>query len=236
VINEERPSRLPYEGEDARATELWAALGEMPQESPGDHVRHRFSRALHDARREHVGERVRRWFGFSGNLGWATACACLLVGLLIGRGLGGPAHGETRLDALESNVAMLQRSLVLDRLNNAAPGKRLQGVLDAAYMVQDDPQITEALLARATVDRVASIRSAAIEALGPQLSSPAVGQQLMTLLAEAESPLVQYALIDLVLRHGSQAQLEQMLNLVRERQLHPDLERHINQSLGREST
>jgi len=235
-MNEKRTSNLPYDGGDAREADLWAALGELPLEEPGDHVRHRFFRELHRGKRAPFGERLRGWFGFSGNLGWVTACACLVVGVLAGRTIDGGPDDTARLDALESNIAMLNRSLVLDRLNNAEPGKRLQGVFDAAYLVQDDPQITEALLARAAGDRVTSIRSAAIEALAPQLSSPAVSRQLMTLLGEAESPLVQLALVDLVLRHGSPEQVEQMRDRVQALQLYPDLERYIDKSLGREST
>lgn len=235
-MNEKRTSQLPFDGGDARDADLWAALAELPLEEPGDHVRHRFYRELHRAKHPSPAERLRGWLGFSGNLGWATACACLVVGVLAGRVIGVDTGNTARLDALESNIAMLNRSLVLDRLNNTEPGKRLQGVFDAAYLVQDDPQITEALLARAAGDRVTSIRSAAIEALAPQLSSPEVSRQLMTLLGEAESPLVQLALIDLVLRHGSTEQIEQMRERVQAMQLYPDLERYIDQSLGREMT
>lgn len=235
-MNEKRTSQLPYDGGDAREADLWAALGEVPLEEPGDHVRHRFYRELHSAKHRPLGERLRGWLGFSGNLGWATACACLVVGILAGRAIDGSPDDGSRLDALESNIAMLNRSLVLDRLNNAEPGKRLQGVFDAAYLVQDDPQITEALLARAAGDRVTSIRSAAIEALAPQLSSPEVSEQLMTLFEQAESPLVQLALIDLVLRHGTGQQVEQLYERVRTQELHPDVKRYIDQSLGRERT
>ena len=145
------------------------------------------------------------------------------------------AAARDRLAALEDNVEALNRSLILDRINNAEPGKRLQGIMDAAYLVQDDPQITAALLERASDDRVASIRSAAIDALAPRMSSPDVGRQLMTLLADAESPLVQFALVDLVLRYGDQAQLDALQELAGADRLHPELVRHIDQSLGRES-
>jgi tryptophan synthase alpha subunit len=107
--------------------------------------------------------------------------------------------------------------------------------MDAADLTEDDPQITEALLARATGDRVASIRSAAIDALAPRMSSPAVSEQLISLLEGAESPLAQFALVDLVLRYGDSAQLGALRDIANSGRLHPDLERYIDQSLGRES-
>lgn len=228
-------SQLPYEGETAGEDAIWGALAELPLEEPGDAVRHRFHRELDRARRGSFADRLRDLLGLSGNLGWATAAACLLVGLFAGRAFDGAGDDEHRLAALEGNVEALNRSLILDRINNVEPGKRLQGVMDAADLTEDDPQITEALLARATGDRVASIRSAAIDALAPRMSSPAVSEQLISLLEGAESPLVQFALVDLVLRYGDTAQLGALHDIANSGRLHPDLERYIDQSLGRES-
>jgi HEAT repeat protein len=135
---------------------------------------------------------------------------------------------------LEQNVSTLNRSLILDRLENDVAGKRLRGIMDASLIVGDDAEITQALLLRATEDRVYSVRSAAIQALGPQLNAPAVGDQLMALLQESEAPLVQLALADLVLRNGSEQQVTELLRLAENGALHPDLARHVLTSLQRD--
>ncbi len=98
-------------------------------------------------------------------------------------------------------------------------------------MVSDDAEIAQALLVRATLDRSVSVRSAAIDALGPQLGSPAVGDEIMGLLEQAQSPIVQLSLVDLVLRHGTRAQLQELLKLASEDRLHPDLVQHVRNSL-----
>ena len=54
----------------------------------------------------------------------------------------------------------------------------------------------------------------------------------MNLLANVESPLVQLSLVDVVLRNGSNDQLEQLRALASDDQLHPDVVRHVNNSLG----
>lgn len=228
---DKHPSQLPFDAASPSEDALWSALAELPLEEPDAGVRRRFHRELDSASRRTPAERLRRLLGLSGNPGWATAAACLLAGMLAGYAIGG--GDETRLAALENDVAALNRSLVLDRINNAEPGKRLQGIIDAAYLAEDDSAITAALLERASADRVASIRSAAIDALGPRMGSPDVSAQLMDLLDEADSPLVQLALVDLVLRHGDASQLEQLQ--ARSGLLHPDLQRYIDKSLGRES-
>ena len=235
-MSENKITNVPFETENPAEQKLWAALGDMPREVPSANMRRDFYRELDRASETRWPERLRLWLGLNSNAGWLTAAACVLLGIGMGQMLTDSESGEpARLAMLEENVALLNRQLILDRLEDATAGKRLRGVIDAAYVVQDDAEIARALLLRATQDRVQSVRSAAIDALGPRLNSAAVGNELMTLLVDAESPLVQLALVDLVLRNGSNAQLELLLDLANRGQLHPDLIRHVKNSLGSES-
>ncbi len=101
--------------------------------------------------------------------GWVTATACVLIGFGAAQLTNQSTGDQDRLVALEQNIDVLNRELILDRLQDEAAGTRLAGVYDARYVVRDDVQIAHALLQRATTDRSSSVRSAAIDALGPQL-------------------------------------------------------------------
>jgi hypothetical protein len=227
---------LPFESGDKAEQQIWQALGDLPQAEPSSRLRRSFYGELEKAGSRHWGSRLRRWLGFSNNAGWVTAAACLLIGFGAARlAVQQPGVEPARLTALEQSVASLNRQLVLDRLQNDEPGTRLLGVYDASALVGDDQQIAQALLVRASQDRSPSVRSAAIDALGPQLNSDSVGGELMNLLESAESPIVQLALVDLVLRHGNQQQLAQLLRLANENRLYPDLVRHVRKSLGSET-
>jgi hypothetical protein len=169
-------------------------------------------------------------------MGWLTASVCVLVGLGTGQMLEESGESENaRLVALEQNVSMLSRTLILDRLDNDEPGKRLRGVLDAAFIAADDTEIANALLLRATDDRVRAVRVAAIDALGSNIGTAGIGQQIMDSIPVVESPVVQLALIDLVLRNGDREQLEQLLKLAEDGLLFPDLSRHVLTSLKRDT-
>ncbi len=235
-MSDKRFPDLLLDSDDSAVNELWKTLGEAEHEEPSARLRQAFYQKLEQASRPTPATKLRNLLGFSGNAGWITATACLLAGLGAGQLLGGAGDdaGE-RLAALEQNVAMLNRSLVLDRLQNDEPGKRLLGVIDAAYLVAEDADIAMALLHLASSDRVDSIRSAAIEALGPQIKSPAIGIRLMDALQHSRSPMVQLALIDLVLRNGSEEQVGQLLEIAEGGLLFPDLQRHVLTSLGRET-
>ena len=234
-MSDRKNPSLPYESSDASEQQLWKALGDLPQAEPDANLRRSFYNELEKADSLSWGGRIRAWLGLSNNTGWATATACLLIGfgaaqLAVER----DAVESDRMAALEENFAILNRELVLDRLQDDAPGTRLLGVHTASSLVNDE-EIAQALLVRASQDRSSSVRSAAIDALGPQLSSARVGDELMRLLQRAESPIVQLALADLVLRNGSQQQLNQLLQLANDEQLHPDLVTHVKKSLQSKS-
>jgi hypothetical protein len=235
-MSDDKSSDRPFDGDDIADHKLWAALGDIPRETPSENLRRNFYTELERFDQTSFAERLRRWLGLSNNTGWITAAACLLVGVGVGQVVDRNSTDDpNRLAVLEQNVALLNRELILDRLEDATAGKRLRGVVDAGYLVEDDMEIARALLMRATEDSVYSVRTAAIDALGPSLTTASVGNELMKLLESAESPLVQLALVDLVLRNGSDSQLEQLLRLAETGALHPDLITHVEKSFGRES-
>lgn len=229
-MTDKKSRGLPLDA-DADQQALWDALGEVALDEPSPRLRQGFYRHLERAGRPPFWLRLQRFLGFGDASGWLTAAACLLAGIGTGMLAGGGSNADARLAALEDNVTALNRRLILDRLENETPGKRLRGVMDAAQVVGRDAEVTQALLARATQDRVPSVRSAAIDALGTHLQSPAVSKPLMNLLTEADSPIVQLALVDLVLRYGSDEQVDRLLTLAEESRLHPDLSRHVIRTL-----
>jgi hypothetical protein len=231
-MSEKRKGGVPFDSDDAGEQQLWRELGSLPQEAPSQRLRRRFYEELEAAdRRLH---RRRRWLRLVSAPGLVAAVGCMLVGVMIGlllRNQSAPAHAE--LAQLQQQVAMLNRNLVLDRLENDSPSKRLLGVMEASDLAGRDPEVTRALLERALDDRVHSVRAAAIDAIGPQLGAPSVADELMASLEKAESPLVQLALADLVLRYGDPRQLERLLRLSDRGELHPDVAQHVKSSVSR---
>ncbi len=235
-MSDRNRSNLPFESDDPAEQELWASLRELPSEIPSADLRRGFYKALDETSSESFADTLLRWFGFGSNTAWLTAAACVLIGFGLANALqGGLPVEQERLAMLEENVALLNRELILDRLENPIAGTRLKGVFDASAASATDEQIVNALLLRATDDRVPSIRTAAIDALGPSLSTAGVGEELMQLLENSESPTIQLALIDLILRNGTGEQLAQLLELANNNQLHPDLVRHVKTALGSET-
>jgi hypothetical protein len=223
---------VPFESEDAAEQKLWRELQDLPQEAPSQQLRRRFYDELERADgRMH---RRRRWLSLLSAPALAAAVGCVFVGLVVGLLLRSPqAQDHAELAQLQEQVTMLNRNLVLDRLDNDSASKRLLGVIEASDLAAHDPEVMRALLERAVDDRVHAVRTAAIDAIGPRVGTPAVGDELMASLQSAQSPLVQLALADLVIRYGNPNQLEQLLKLSEQGRLHPDVAQHVKSSVSR---
>jgi len=235
-MSDRKKTSLPFESSEIAEQKLWQALSDLPRAEPPANLRKNFYTKLETAASRNWSARIRAWLGLSNNAGWITATACLLIGFGAAQLASEKSNFEPeRLAALEENIVLLNRELVLDRLQDEAPGMRLLGVQDASSLVQNDQVIAQALLVRASQDRSPTVRSAAIDALASQLQSATVGDELMNLLENADSPIVQLALTDLVLRNGNRQQLSRLLRLANEQRLHADLVRHVKKSLGSET-
>jgi hypothetical protein len=230
-MSEKDRTGVPFASDDAGEQQLWDELRSLEQAEPPPRLRRAFYDQLD--RRKPTG-RWRSLSGLSGAPGFVTAAACLVAGIVLGLLVNkSPAVEQAEFARLQQEVAVLNRSLILDRLENASAGKRLLGVLEAVPVAQHDSEIARALVTRAVEDRVYSVRSAAIDAIGPQLSAPGIGEELMSSLERSESPLVQLALVDLILRHGTARQLDRLLKLTDSGELHPDVVEHVKSAVQR---
>lgn len=227
---------VPFVSEDDDEQRLWSDLEHVSQAEPPPRLRRKFYGELDRLGRATPFDRWRAAFGLMGQRGALTALGCVLVGVLTGMVLGtvdSDSVDRAEIVDLQQQVTQLNRNLIMDRLENVSASKRLLGVIDAAGVAEHDSEVARALLTTAVDDRVYSVRAAAIDAIGPQLNRPAVGDELMALLEKTDSPLVQLALVDLVLRHGNSQQLDQLVKLSERGGLHPDLVQHVKSAILR---
>jgi hypothetical protein len=185
----------------------WALLGRLPAGEPGPAVRERFaslrSEVDHEPAWPTPGVRSSRHADWRHLLPRLAAAGLLLAtGFLAGRLGGGGADG-TELAKLRSEVHTLTGLVSLSLLDQGSAAARLQGVSFGRRLADADEQVHEALLRTATADPSATVRAAAVEALGPAATRPEVRRTLVGRLEEGEtSPLVQIALIDCLLADG----------------------------------
>ncbi len=234
------PGGVNLETEDRLEHELFDQLGSIPERQPSKRLRRIFYRRLGEAETAQDQRRANR----PGWLDWlaqpllpalATLVVGLGVGLLIGNQLGVSAGNEGRIETLRAEVATLNATVALSLLQKQSAGERLRGVDAATTMISTNPLITQALLQRAANDSSRSVRSAAIGALGPQLTDPGVAAEVQRLMLESNSPQVQLAFAELVMGWGNSKQLRALVEAAEDGRLLPVVQQYVLEKVQRMS-
>jgi len=190
--------------EAAELSETWEMLGLLEQEQPSAAMRSRFYQSL-EAYRQGVASSsavaaapARRPFFDWGWRGWAWSAALLVTGVIAGQLVSVRSRNQGDLAHLQDEVQHMRQLVTLSLLQQQSASERLRGV-DYAYRAeQSDTQVLSALLHAVNYDPNVNVRLAAVDALRKFAASPSVRGTLDQSLGKQNSPLVQLALIDLI--------------------------------------
>lgn len=192
-----------------QAVEMWATLGALPEDQPSPALQARFE-AMLEAYREGLeqAERPRQRRSFSGWLeSWwpyrpafqfGIAVVCLIAGAAAGHLLTGRGGGNQELAQLREEVHNTRQLVAVSLLQQQSASERLQGVSWSSRLAQPDPQVLAALVQAVRSDSSVDVRLAAVDALRRYAGEPRVSSGLLEAMGGAQSPLVQIALIDLM--------------------------------------
>jgi anti-sigma factor RsiW len=198
--------------ETERLQTLWRGLallpGTMPE--PGAQVRDRFYESL--AAYRHGMESAPK-HGFKEKLAalwprqpaWqmAVGFAMLVVGVGVGYQIR-PAKQEVQQPAgselaqLRGEVSNMRQMVALSLMQQQSAGERLRGVSWAYRVESSDTEVLSALLSTVNNDQSVNVRMAAVEALHAFGASPVTRTAIVQSIPKQTSPLVQIALIDLL--------------------------------------
>lgn len=193
-----------------RLSETWTRLGVLPTARPSAALSDRFY-ALLEAEKARTAEApvisglARRWkslfesvrlprLAFHFGLGFTLLVAGIGGGFLLGTR--GQANG--RIADLSREVQDMRQSMALTLLGQSSSSERLRGVGYSERVGDPAPQTIEALLRTLDSDSSVNVRLAAADALYLFAKNPAVKDGIVRSLPGQESPIVQVALIDLL--------------------------------------
>lgn len=206
---------------------LWKQLAALPVEQPGPVLRSRFTAMLEsyqegrwekstlasEGRKIPLLSSLGNWFRMPAMAGVAWALVFLLAGFLIGKSVGKPPDSDTaqaQIAAMRSELKSTRQSMVLAMLQLQSASERLQAVTYSAQDAQPDPQVLGALLHTVRYDASVDVRLAALDALGRYGSRPEVRKGLIESMQDQQSPMVQIALIDLLVDLHDRGAVQQL--------------------------
>jgi len=215
-------------------SETWTKLGVLPQERPSAELRTRFYtmlEAYRDGLQEEKAESKpsARKAGFGLADLWpkrpafqfGVAALLLVVGLAAGYRLSRPGNGS--LDRLHQEVQDMRQLLAVSMLKQPSPFDRLQGASLSQQITAPDRATLQTLLQTLDNDLNLNVRLAAVDALYLFMNQPGVKDQVLTSLAHQDSPLIQAALIDLVVSVRERRAVEALRLLLQGKNLNPQV-------------
>jgi hypothetical protein len=224
---------------------VWAELGKLPDEMPSQGFRAKFYAALgqYKARYEvqpqpeHPwGERFNslldRFWPKQPALQLAVALLCLLIGYVVGfriDGAGNAANGD--VTQLRTEVQNMQKLVMLSLMKTQSASDRIQGVNWSERMVRPDEGVLSALFEALNFDTNVNVRLAALEALSKFNSDTQVRTGLVGSLLRQTSPLIQYALVEVVANVPDKESVNALKELLKNRDLNKTVREQVEKRL-----
>lgn len=223
---------------------LWSKLGALSEERPSEQMRVRFHSML-----EAYQEGLRHAPSSSGFLSavntvlgkfwpaqpavqFGLALLLLLVGMFVGTRFTGGGGDQTEISQLRGEVRHMGQLLTISLLSQQSASERLRGVAWSSQMDQPDEQVVSALLRALKYDSNVNVRLAAIDALEKFVANPEIGRQVIETLPHEPSPLVQIALIDLLIQERVEKSAEILKTMANDPSVDKAVKQRIAAGLG----
>ncbi|MEM1323763.1 MAG: HEAT repeat domain-containing protein [Bacteroidota bacterium] len=157
---------------------------------------------------------MERIFQFFSPVQITYSLALLVFGLALGLWLR-PATGDNQqIGQLSAEVQQMKEMMMLTMLDKPSSSERLKAVSMSQDINEASEAVVNALFRTLNQDKNVNVRLATIEALSNYADSPSTRQRLIKSIRFQDSPLVQMALAELMVRmqeRGSIDALEQLL-------------------------
>ncbi len=222
---------------------IWTKLGVLPEVQPNNTIRTRFYSMLEDYKND-LGEEKRKnrifeqlkdrfkpvWTGRPA-FQLSFSLFFVFVGLIMGYIITGNRGQPAEISDLRQEVQSMRQTLAVSLLDQSSASERLRGVNLSVNTEKPDSGLIEALLNTLNTDPNVNVRLAAVDALYLFYDFPQVKEGIAQTLNTQESPLVQVALIDLIVDVRERRAIESLKNLMQTKTLHPDVRQHAELGL-----
>jgi hypothetical protein len=144
-----------------------------------------------------------------------------------------PASETRQLEALTAQVHEMRELMMLSLLQNPSASERLRAVSYTSEIRHVNPNIATALLATLNNDPNINVRLTTLEALTHFARDPAVREGLIQSILQQDSPLVQAALADAMLKLQEKRAIQPFKKLLQQKDLNSMVRVKIEQTITR---
>lgn len=222
---------------------IWTKLGVLPEELPSEGLRTRFYTMLEaykqgieqEESEPRLHKTVSRWLAIwwprQPAVQFSMALLLLVIGLFAGYALKPNPIATADIQPLQKEVEAMRSTLALSLLDHNSASERLRGVSLSSNLDQPDAKLLESLFTTLDRDPNINVRLAVVDVLYLFRNHPAVRQGISNTLGNQTSPLVQVALIDLIVSIRESKAIDALKGLIQNDQLAPEVRQRAQQGL-----
>jgi hypothetical protein len=221
----------------------WIKLEKLPEAEPSPQMRSRFYTMLEEEKRrlQHADKKsflerfeiwINSWWPRRPALQMAMAALFLVVGAMAGFGLKDGSGGNGDLAQLRDEVQQMRQMVSLSLLDKNASSDRLRGVNMSTGISQPSNALMTSLTNTLESDPNVNVRLAAVDALTMFRDEPGVLDTAVQALAQESSPMVQIALIDLLIVIQEKKALEALRNFIQLKNVDPTVKEHAQERIS----
>ncbi len=157
--------------------------------------------------------------------GIVWACLFLACGYLIGRH--SDRGAEAQLNAVRQELTATRQMVALSMLQQQSASQRLEGVSWTTRVTGPNPEVLNALFHTLRFDSNVDVRLASLDALGRYAGSPEIRRELVDALPNQQSPLVQIAIVDLLVDMHDRSAVPQFRKFEQGSKLDPTVKKRV---------
>jgi hypothetical protein len=172
-------------------------------------------------------------FTFKPQFNWAAAAMLIIFAGVGGYFIGKPKAGNVQnVEQLASDVQEMKQMMMLAMLENPMATERIKAVSYTQELINVDEQVLEALFTTLNFDQNENVRLITLEALVELADNPKVRAGLVQSLLKQESPLMQVALADAMVKLQEKASIKEFKQMLKKENLDKTVKTKIERTIG----
>jgi len=140
---------------------------------------------------------------------------------------------KQQVDSLSAQLHDMRQMIMLSLLENPSASERIRGVSYTSEISQVNTKMINALLATLNNDPNVNVRLMTLDALLHYASNPVVREGLVQSIGQQESPLMQSALADAMLKMQEKKAVQPFKKLLEQKQINIQVRTKIEQTISR---
>ncbi|HEV2483750.1 MAG TPA: zf-HC2 domain-containing protein [Puia sp.] len=182
--------------------------------------------------------RLKQLFAIHPGFAMAYSILLVVIGVALGRVMNTPApvapsSDKKQLDELAAQVSDMRDMMMKSLLQNPSASERIRGVSFTSELTTVKPDVIDALLTTLNNDPNVNVRLMTLEALTHYAFNPAVRAGLVESISGQESPLVQAALADVMLKLQEKNAIRPFKKLLQQKDLNSLVRIKIETAIAR---